>query len=95
MINMLKNLHKEESGQDLIEYGSDCLDRCLGCPRWYGYLGFIDQQGVHPSRRTAHLTTICLGKQAMQAEVARTAIALCTQDQDERAWPSVSLRVDR
>ena len=29
MINMLKNLHKEESGQDLIEYaliaGTDCL----------------------------------------------------------------------
>ena len=39
MINMLKNLHKEESGQDLIEYGLIALDRCLGCPRWHGHLG--------------------------------------------------------
>ena len=30
MINMLKNLHKEESGQDLIEYGLIALIVALG-----------------------------------------------------------------
>ena len=30
MINMLKNLHKEESGQDLIEYGLIALIIALG-----------------------------------------------------------------
>ena len=30
MINMLKNLHKEESGQDLIEYGLIALLVALG-----------------------------------------------------------------
>ena len=30
MMNMLKNLHKEESGQDLIEYGLIALIVALG-----------------------------------------------------------------
>ena len=30
MLNMLKNLHKEESGQDLIEYGLIALIVALG-----------------------------------------------------------------
>ncbi len=30
MINMLKNLHKEQSGQDLIEYGLIALIVALG-----------------------------------------------------------------
>ncbi|MFZ0311369.1 MAG: Flp family type IVb pilin [Candidatus Korobacteraceae bacterium] len=30
MINMLKNLHEEESGQDLIEYGLIALIVALG-----------------------------------------------------------------
>jgi pilus assembly protein Flp/PilA len=30
MINMLKNLHEEESGQDLIEYGLIALIIALG-----------------------------------------------------------------
>ena len=34
MINMLKNLHKEESGQDLIEYALIGLIDCSGRHRW-------------------------------------------------------------
>ena len=38
MINMLKNLHKEESGQDLIEYGLIALLVALGAIAGMGTL---------------------------------------------------------
>jgi pilus assembly protein Flp/PilA len=38
MINMLKNLHKEESGQDLIEYGLIALLVALGAIAGMGIL---------------------------------------------------------
>jgi pilus assembly protein Flp/PilA len=38
MINMLKNLHKEESGQDLIEYGLIALIVALGALTGMGFL---------------------------------------------------------
>jgi pilus assembly protein Flp/PilA len=38
MINMLKNLHKEESGQDLIEYGLIALIVALGAIAGMGAL---------------------------------------------------------
>ena len=38
MINMLKNLHKEESGQDLIEYALIGLIVALGAIAGMGYL---------------------------------------------------------
>jgi pilus assembly protein Flp/PilA len=38
MINMLKNLHKEESGQDLIEYGLIALIVALGAIAGMGVL---------------------------------------------------------
>ena len=38
MINMLKNLHKEESGQDLIEYGLIALIVALGAVAGMGTL---------------------------------------------------------
>jgi pilus assembly protein Flp/PilA len=38
MINMLKNLHKEESGQDLIEYGLIALIVALGAIAGMGKL---------------------------------------------------------
>jgi pilus assembly protein Flp/PilA len=38
MINMLKNLHKEESGQDLIEYGLIALIVALGALAGMGIL---------------------------------------------------------
>jgi len=38
MINMLKNLHQEESGQDLIEYGLIALIVALGALAGMGTL---------------------------------------------------------
>jgi pilus assembly protein Flp/PilA len=38
MINMLKNLHKDESGQDLIEYGLIALLVALGAIAGMGTL---------------------------------------------------------
>jgi pilus assembly protein Flp/PilA len=38
MINMLKNLHKEDSGQDLIEYGLIALIVALGAVAGMGTL---------------------------------------------------------
>jgi pilus assembly protein Flp/PilA len=38
MINMLKNLHKEESGQDLIEYALIALIVALGAIAGMGIL---------------------------------------------------------
>jgi pilus assembly protein Flp/PilA len=38
MMNMLKNLHKEESGQDLIEYGLIALIIALGALAGMGTL---------------------------------------------------------
>jgi len=38
MISMLKNLHKEESGQDLIEYGLIALIVALGAIAGMGTL---------------------------------------------------------
>ncbi len=38
MMNMLKNLHKEESGQDLIEYGLIALIVALGAVAGMGTL---------------------------------------------------------
>jgi pilus assembly protein Flp/PilA len=38
MINMLKNLHNEESGQDLIEYGLIALIVALGAIAGMGTL---------------------------------------------------------
>jgi pilus assembly protein Flp/PilA len=38
MINMLKNLHKEESGQDLIEYALIALIIALGAIAGMGVL---------------------------------------------------------
>ena len=38
MMNMLKNLHKEESGQDLIEYGLIALIVALGALTGMGFL---------------------------------------------------------
>ena len=38
MINILKNLHKEESGQDLIEYGLIALIVALGALAGMGTL---------------------------------------------------------
>lgn len=38
MMNMLKNLHKEESGQDLIEYGLIALIVALGAIAGMGTL---------------------------------------------------------
>ena len=38
MINMLKNLHKEESGQDLIEYALIALLIALGAIVGMGHL---------------------------------------------------------
>ena len=38
MINMLKNLHNEESGQDLIEYALVALIVALGAIAGMGYL---------------------------------------------------------
>jgi pilus assembly protein Flp/PilA len=38
MISMLKNLHKEESGQDLIEYALVALIVALGAIAGMGYL---------------------------------------------------------
>jgi pilus assembly protein Flp/PilA len=38
MMNMLKNLHKEESGQDLIEYGLIALIVALGAVAGMGKL---------------------------------------------------------
>ena len=41
MMNMLKNLHKEESGQDLIEYGlqSRVDPASPWSHRWHGQAG--------------------------------------------------------
>jgi len=38
MMDMLKNLHKEESGQDLIEYGLIALIVALGAITGMGHL---------------------------------------------------------
>ena len=48
MMNMLKNLHKEESGQDLIEYGLIALIVALGAIAGMGTLshsinGFVQR----------------------------------------------------
>ncbi len=47
MINMLKNLHKEESGQDLIEYALIALIIALGALVGMGSLAELDQRRVH------------------------------------------------
>jgi pilus assembly protein Flp/PilA len=39
MINMLKDLHKDQSGQDLIEYGLIALIVALGALAGMGTLG--------------------------------------------------------
>jgi pilus assembly protein Flp/PilA len=54
MINMLKNLHKEESGQDLIEYGLIALIVALGALAGMGVLA-SSINGVF-SNVAAHLT---------------------------------------
>jgi Flp pilus assembly pilin Flp len=43
MITMLKNLHKDESGQDLIEYGLIALISALGA-----VVGTLPDPGLKP-----------------------------------------------
>ena len=69
MINMLKNLHKEESGQDLIEYALIALIIALGALVGMGSLASSINAGIHQDRCQAHLIEYCAcWKQAMQAE---------------------------
>ena len=42
MVNTLKRLHKEEAGQDLIEYALVALIVALGAIVGMGSLGFVD-----------------------------------------------------
>ena len=57
MINMLKNLHKEESGQDLIEYALVALIIALGALVGMGSLASSVERRVHQDRWLSQLTS--------------------------------------
>ena len=79
MMDMLKGLHKEESGQDLIEYALIGLIIALGAIAGMGFVGRPDQHRVQQDRQPAHVTVSPGLKQAMQ-ERAGPIGAVCTQD---------------
>ncbi len=92
MINMLKYLHQEESGQDLIEYGLIALIVALGALAGMWHLGEINQRFVRHRRRRTHLTeTLPVGSR-LCGRRAGDCWPHLRKSQQKRAWPGVSQR---